>query len=172
MPIVIAITLWGPHWSGRQVCCLGYNTAVVAAVNKVAAKDPTLSHLLQILALVAAILDVSVVACHLPGAQNASADALSRNRLSYFFFLNPQASPVPAIIPPELWTLVFNRDLRWTFPHWIHLLSCSFVAALHLPPAQPIDLHACRAQWHGGGGALSSPFHNSPLMTPLIKHKA
>ena len=74
VPIVIAVVLWGPHWAGKPVCCLCDNTAVVAAVNKRSAKDPTLSHLLHILAFAVAVLDINITACHLPGVQNTSAD--------------------------------------------------------------------------------------------------
>ena len=136
-PIVVAVVLWGPHWANKHICCLCDNTAVVAAVNKGAARDPTLSHLLRLLAFVTAVLNVTLTARHLPGAQNTSADALSRNNLQLFFSLNPQASPVPSIIPPQLQELIFNRALRWTSPSWTALLSTSWAAALRLPPAQP-----------------------------------
>ena len=106
VPIVVASILWGPFWVGKRVCCLCDNMAVVAAVNKRAAKDPSLSTLLQILAFVSAILDMHVSARHLPGIKNNSADALPCNKLSSFFSLNPQASPMPSIIPPELRELV------------------------------------------------------------------
>ena len=66
---------------------------------------------------------------HLPGVQNASADALSRNKMQTFFSLNPQASPIPSIIPPELQELVLNRSLLWTSPAWISLLGVSCIAA-------------------------------------------
>ncbi len=55
VPIVVAATLWGPQWAGRHVQCLCDNATVVRAVNKGAARDPTLSHLLRILAFLAAI---------------------------------------------------------------------------------------------------------------------
>ena len=131
----MTVTLWRPHWAGRRIRCLCDNAAVVAAVNKGAAKDPTLSHLLRILAFLAAVLDLYITAQHLPGVQNASADALSRHKLHLFFSLNPQASPVPAIIPPELRELFFNRNLHWTSPSWTGLLSASWETALRLPPA-------------------------------------
>ena len=136
VPIVVAVTLWGPYWAGKCVQCLCDNTAVVSAVNKGAAKDPTLSHLLRILAFLVAVLDLHITAQHLPGVQNISADALSRNKLQLFFSLNPQASPVPAIIPPELQELVFNCNLQWTSPNWTGLLSASWITALRLPPAR------------------------------------
>ena len=93
----------------------------------------------RILELVTAILGIHTTAKHLPGAQNTSADALSRNKLPLFFSLNPQASPVPAIVPQELRSLVFNTQLQWTSPSWVHLLSSSFITALRLPPAQLTD---------------------------------
>ena len=142
VPIVVAVVLWGPYWAGRHVVCLCDNSAVVAAVNKGAARDPTLSHLLRILALEAAVLDVQITARHLPGVQNASADALSRNKMQTFFSLNPQASPIPSIIPPELQELVLNRSLLWTSPAWISLLGVSWIKALRLPPARPIGRHS------------------------------
>ena len=131
----MAVILWGPHWAGQRICCLCDNAAVVAAVNKGSARDPALAHLLRLLAFASAVLDVYVPACHFPGVYNVSADALSRNRLQQFFLLNPQASPVPAIIPPELRELVLNRELRWTSPHWMALWSNCWRAALCLPPA-------------------------------------
>ena len=133
VPIVMAVTLWGPYWAGQRVCCLCDNAAVVAAVNKGSARDPTLAHLLRLLAFASAILDVYVTACHYPGVYNVSADALSRNRLQQFFLLNPQASPVPAIIPPELKELVLNMELSWTSSHWMAPWSNSWTAALRLP---------------------------------------
>ena len=136
VPIVITVIRWGLYWVGRHICCLYDNTAVVAVVNKGAVRDPALSYLLHILAFALAVLDITLTAHHLLGAQNASADALSRNNLPLFFSLDPQASPVPVDIPSQLRELVFNRALRWSFPNWTVLLSASWEVAL-LPPAQP-----------------------------------
>ena len=94
--------------------------------------------ILRVLAFLTAILDISISAQHLPGAQNASADALSRNNLT--LSLNPQASQMPTIIPRQLQELVFNQALQWTSPGWMALLSNTLITALHLPLAQPIDL--------------------------------
>ena len=136
VPIVIAMILWGPQWAGQRVCCLCDNAAVVAAVNKGSARDPNLAHLLRTLAFTTAVLDISVRACHLAGVQNTSADALSRGKLNLFFSLNPQASPMPTIVPAELREIVFNRELTWTSPNWMGLLSASWTTALLLPPAR------------------------------------
>ena len=116
VPIVMVVVLWGLYWAGKNVRCLCDNTAVVAAVNKRSARDPTLAGLLRTLAFVAALLDISVSAQHLPGVQNTSADAISRDNLPLFRSLNPQAAPIPAIIPLELRELVFNRSPQWMSP--------------------------------------------------------
>ena len=139
VPIVMAMALWGPQWTGSVVCCRCDNAAVVATINKGSARDPALTRLLRILALLCAVLNVTVTARHLPGAENTSADALSRNHLRLFSVLNLQASPIPAIIPKELLELVFNKSLLWTSPDWMGLFSATLVAALRLPLAQPIS---------------------------------
>ena len=79
VPIVIEVALWGSHWSGSRVCSLCDNAAVVAAVNKGSARDPSLVRLLRILAFLCAVLNITVTAQHLPGVQNVVADVLSRN---------------------------------------------------------------------------------------------
>lgn len=120
--------------------CLCDNMSVVAAVNKGSAWDPALMRLLRVLAFLTAILDITISAQHLPGAQNTSADALSRNNLKPFLSLNPQASPMPTIIPRELQELVFNQALQWTSPSWMALLSNTLITAMGLPLAQHINL--------------------------------
>ena len=67
----------GPPMAGEKVRCLCNNAAVVAAVNKGSARDPAVMRLIRLLTLLCAILNITVTACHLPGVQNASADALS-----------------------------------------------------------------------------------------------
>ena len=54
--IVMAVVLWGHYWAGKNVRCLCNNMAVVTAVNKRSARDPTLAGLLCTLAFVAAYL--------------------------------------------------------------------------------------------------------------------
>ena len=119
---------------GQQVSCLCDNAAVIVAVNKGSARDPALSHLLWLLAFASAVLDIYIKACHFPGVLNRSADILSRNRVQLFFHLTPQASPILAIIPPELRELVINKELSLTsLTRW----HCgAWKAALHLPPSR------------------------------------
>ena len=77
VPIVMAVVLWGPYWAGDRVYCLCDNMAVAAVVKKGATRDPALSNLLRMLAFVAAVLDISLTARHLPGVQSTSADTLT-----------------------------------------------------------------------------------------------
>ena len=77
VPIVMAVALWGNHWSGSRVCCFCDNAAVVAAVNKGSARDPALVRLLRILAFLCAALNITVTAQHLPGVQNMADSSTS-----------------------------------------------------------------------------------------------
>ena len=125
VPIVLAVALLGPQWAGAKVCCRCDNSAVVWAVNKGSARDPKLMRLLRILCFFCAVYKISLSARHLPGVQNSSADALSRNNSRLFSALNPQASPHPLVVPNELHQLVFNRALIWTSPSWTELFKAT-----------------------------------------------
>ena len=122
-PIVIALGIWGRQWAGHKVCALCDNISVVCAINKKVARDPALSRLLRPLCLLCALLDICLVARHLPGAQNASADALSRNKLDLFFSINPQASPDPATLTQPLLELVLDLSLQGASKRWTALLT-------------------------------------------------
>ena len=132
--IVVAVALWGPLWKGKQIQCLCDNIAVVYAVNKGSAHDPKLVRLLRILALLYAVHSISLRAEHLPGVNNTTADALSRNNLSTFFASNPQATPVPTGVALCLQELVLDHRLHWTSPNWKRLFNTTLSTALHLPP--------------------------------------
>ena len=92
---------------------------------------------MRLLCLLCAIFDITLVAKHTPGAQNTSADALSRDQLSPFLSINPQATPVSAIIPKALQELVFNEQIVSTSKSWIELLTATLEAASRQPRAQP-----------------------------------
>ena len=137
VPIVLAVALWGPQWAGTKVCCWCDNSAVVWAINKGSARDPKLMRLLRTLCFFCAVYKVILTVCHLPGVHNSSADALSRNNTKLFLALNPQASPLPTLIPSELQELVFNRALLWTSLNWTRLFNATLETAWLLPRAQP-----------------------------------
>ena len=143
VPIVIAMALWGPQIASSKVCSLCDNMAVVYTINKKSARDPKMSRLMRLLCLLCAMYDITLVAHHLPGSQNTSADALSRNQLNTFFSINPQASRVPAIIPRELQELTLNHSILTTSRTWTELwrttlamASLSHLHSLYSSPSQ------------------------------------
>ena len=135
-PIVVAVAVWGHLWKGHRICCYCDNIAVVFALNKGSARDPHLMRLLRTLFFFSAVHDITLSARHIAGVLNDSADALSRDNLSLFFSINPQARPQPSLVPRELLELVFNRNLLWTSPTWTRLFAVILRAA-SLPPLSP-----------------------------------
>ena len=131
-PIILAVAMWGPQGVGSKVCAQCDNMAVVYAINKKSGRDPTLANLLRLLALLCAVYDITLGARHLPGIKNTLADALSRNNLSLFLSLNPQASHMPTIIPSPLLDLLFS------------------------PPHQPSELDSAVEEYFANGIALST----------------
>ena len=119
LPIVLSLALWGSRWSGSRVLFRTDNQAVVAALTSFSARDPTMSHLLRCLFF----FDVEHKVVHLPGRDNALADAISRNKVDQFFSLCPQASPIPKAIPTSAVSLIMDTSLTWTSPRWSDLLN-------------------------------------------------
>ena len=56
-------------------------------------------HLLRGLHFVCAYYNISLQACHVPGTENSTADAISRNLLQVFFERIPRARATPSPIP-------------------------------------------------------------------------
>ena len=126
-PIVEAAALWGPTWRGKQVLFRTNNQAVVAALASYSARDPPLVHLLRSLFFIEAHIDFEHKVVHIPGEKNGIADALSRNDMSVFSSLLPQAAPFPSAIPRSLLELLSDRSLLWTSPRWRGLLRSSLL---------------------------------------------
>ena len=137
-PIVIALAVWGAGWAGQRICCYSDNMAVVYAINKGSARDPQLMRLLRALFFLSATFNVAITARHIPGEQNTSADALSRNNMNTFHSLNPQASPQPTQVPDALRDLVLDHSLRWTSPTWTRLFKSTLGTVLSPPPGRPM----------------------------------
>ena len=93
VPIVIAVAVWGPYWSGQRICCYCVNSVVVFAVNEGATRDPQLMWLMRALYYFCASYNVTISVRHILRVLNTSAYALSRCNLPTFLALNPQASP-------------------------------------------------------------------------------
>ena len=128
----LAVAVWGHHWAGKRACCYSDNTAVVFAINKGSARDPQLMRLLRTLFFLCASFNMTVVARHVPGALNSSADALSRNNQALFLALNLQASQSPKEVPAALQNLVFRIEVGWTSAEWTKLFKLTLQRML--PP--------------------------------------
>ena len=98
-PIVIAAAIWRHHWKGKCVRALSDNSAAVAAINNQLSRVKESAYLLHCLAFIAGHLQIQLSVTHLLGATNSIADVLSRNNLSLFLALHPQAARSPSPIP-------------------------------------------------------------------------
>ena len=72
-----------------------------------------------------AYYDIDLTCVHIMGAVNTTADYLSRNNMSSFFSLNPQASPLPTPLPPSLLQIVSVNSPDWTSPHFRRLFKAT-----------------------------------------------
>ena len=100
IPVVVAATLWGDNWQGKLVCFHSDNEAEVSVLNKGHAQDVALTHLMRCLAFLAAFHGFHFSSVHVPGRLYEAADALSRNNLTLFHSLLPQALQ-ESIIPRQ-----------------------------------------------------------------------
>ena len=76
-----------------------------------------------------AYYDVELACIDINGAANTTADHLSRNNMSYFFSLNPQASPLPTLLPPPLLQIIAVDSPDWTSPHFRKLFKAIITKA-------------------------------------------
>ena len=97
VPVVAVVAVWGRGWCQHQVTFHSDNAAVVSVIQRRSAKDPLLLHLLRCLYFYAAYYQFSYCACHVPGVDNVTADALSRNNVT-FFFSHSAGNPNTAIL--------------------------------------------------------------------------
>lgn len=126
VPVVVAAALWGAEWSGSYVMCHSDNSAVVAQVNRLHARDPLAAHLLRCLAYFQAQAEFRIRAIHLPGHLNAGADDLSRNRAAAFQARFPSASPTATQVPQGLMNLLLHGPLEWVSQNWRSRFSASW----------------------------------------------
>ena len=122
-PILLSCAVWGPDLSRKSVCFQCDNSSVVAAVNKGSAKEPTVMHLLRSLWFFVAYYNIYLIATHIPGVANLTADCLSRCQMQSFFTLNPQASKTPTPLPPSLVQIITPAGTDWTSPHFHQLFT-------------------------------------------------
>ena len=126
VPIVIAAAIWGSQWQGQTIAVKCDNMAVVSIINKGTSHDPDAMHLARCLAFIKAKYDLELVASHIRGVENTIADALSRNNMTLFRSLTPQAHRRPAEIPDTLLDLLLVSRPDWTSNNWTELWSTIF----------------------------------------------
>ena len=95
-------------------------------VNGGYSKDPMLMHMLRCIFFVAALLEFTIRAVHIPGNQSTAADAISRNKPTLFFLQVPETNPLPTPVPQALIELMILQQPDWLSPGW----SCLFRSCL------------------------------------------
>ena len=122
-PIVVACAIWGHLWHRQYILCHSDNTAAVAYVNKLYAKDPLATHLIRCLAYFQALFDFRIRAVHISGHLNVGADDLSRDRAAAFLRAHPSASPLSTQVSQEVLNLLLQKGPDWTSQEWKRLCS-------------------------------------------------
>ena len=122
LPVVASAAIWGRGWGGSRVLFRCDNSAAVEALSSITARDPVMTHLLRCLFFLQAHFEFELSASHIPGKQNKAADVLSRNRLSVFLSLYPQAHTSPSTLPQALLDLLLLPPPPWTSSRWAELL--------------------------------------------------
>lgn len=104
-PIIVALHLWGASLANTKVVFTSDSMSVVMAINNQGAKCLFVLRLLKTLIRLCLLHKVHFSAKHVPGVDNAVADALSRSKLADFRARWPQADELMAEFPVELWRL-------------------------------------------------------------------
>ena len=81
----LAAATWGAQWQNMSVLSRCDNITAVHIINSGTSSDPYAMALIRCLHFITARFNIALSAVHLPGSENALADALSRNNLSHFF---------------------------------------------------------------------------------------
>ena len=137
LPVVVAAAIWGKHWTGLCVHFYSDNQAVVAALSARATRSPQLMHLLRCLFFFEAHFGFEHRAYHIRGSHNKLADALSRDRISTFRILSPQAAEAPEVIPPPLTEMLLDLSLTWTSQRWKDLFKATLREVSPGPQRRP-----------------------------------
>ena len=126
VPVILSVAVWGCYWSSKSIRVLSDNSSVVAAINSNTSRVSDMAHMLRCLAFLQAHFHCQLTARHLPGSQNSAADAVSRNHMSQFFSLCPQATANPEFIPSDLLQLLILEKPDWCSHRWTALWSSIF----------------------------------------------
>ena len=120
------VTIRGNRWRGSMVTVHCDNTGAVAVANAGYNRSPQIMHLLRCLFFIRAYCEISLWAVHVPGVQNAWADAISRDNLRYFFSQVPGAPDKQEVVPQQLVHLLVEQRPDWTSRVWTQLFRSCF----------------------------------------------
>ncbi len=104
--LCIAAVSWGDKWRGHSVLFRCDCDAVVKAVQRGGSSAPSMARLVRVLAFIAVRCRFDYRIEHIAGADNISADLLSRGRIQEFRAYRPDANPLPTIpsaLPSLTW---------------------------------------------------------------------
>ena len=124
-PILLSIAVWGTRLAKKRALFQCDNMSVVEALKKGSSKDRVVMQLLRSLWFYVAHYDIDLTCVHIMGVANTTADYLSRNNMSSFFSLNPQASTLPTPLPHSLLQIVSVNSPDWTSPHFRKLFKAT-----------------------------------------------
>ena len=65
VPVVLAVAIWGHHWSKKLIRILSDNSTVVSAINSNTSRVPDMAHLLRCLAFLQVHFQCQISACHI-----------------------------------------------------------------------------------------------------------
>ena len=123
VPIIFTCVTWGTMLRHHHINFQCDNEGLVAAINKGSSKDTLVMHLLRSLWFFVAHFDISIVATHLPGVMNTTADHLSRGNFTTALQSNPTLSQQPTHLPPSIFHIVSPQGLDWTSPQFVQLFQ-------------------------------------------------
>ena len=123
LPIVVACSIWNKEMAGLHIRYRCDNMAVVSMVNKGTSKHKVAAHLLRCLALVTARAQISLSACHPPGADNCAADAPSRGELPRFNSRVRDAEPISTFVSDTLINCFLVSMPDWLSQPWFAAFS-------------------------------------------------
>ena len=113
VPIVVGCAVWGQLWKSKTVRCLCDNAAVMAIIRSGSSKDPVAMHLMRY-----CCVSIGFSTSAFARKDNAAADHLSRDALSSFLQLAPNAHTEPTVLPGKLMQALVYQRPDWTSPTW------------------------------------------------------
>ena len=106
--VLVALRVWGQHWSGSRVVIQCDNQAVVSVLNSGRTSDPLLAAYARSIWLICACLDIDLILIHIMGKNNIWADALSR------WFVSSNNNDIARILKTRFIWSDINTD--WLYP--------------------------------------------------------